>query len=154
MRTEGLVEKVASLAAPVAEGLGLELVDVEYAVEQGTKVLRIYIDKPGGVSIDDCTDVSREMGTILDVEDLIHERYSLEVSSPGLDRKLTKEKDFIKYAGKKVKIITKEAIEGRKNFKAAIIGAGGGMVSVKDSDGRTWSIALVNIEKARLVVEI
>ncbi len=138
----------------MAGGLGLELVDVLYTTEHGRRILRIFIDKPGGVTIDDCSDLSRELGTVLDVEDPIPQSYTLEVSSPGLDRLLTKEKDFLRFAGKKVKLRTKEAIEGRKNFKASIEGVEGGRVTLKDADGRIWEIMLSNIEKARLEIEI
>ncbi|MBI5344960.1 MAG: ribosome maturation factor RimP [Deltaproteobacteria bacterium] len=154
MKREDVVPRVVELAVPVAEGKGIELVDVEYAVETGVRVLRIYIDKPGGVTLNDCAEVSRELGTALDVENLLTERYSLEVSSPGLDRKLTKEKDFVKYAGRNVKIVTKAAVDGRKNFKASIAGAEGGVVTVKDPEGKVWTIALSNIASARLIVEI
>jgi ribosome maturation factor RimP len=154
LRIEGLEDRIKGLAEPVAEGLGLELVDVVYATEYGKRILRVFIDKPGGVTIDDCSDLSRELSTVLDVEDPIPQSYTLEVSSPGLDRLLTKEKDFLRFAGKKVKIRTKEALDGRKNFKATITGVENGKVLLKDADGKTWEIMLSNIEKARLEIEI
>ncbi len=154
MKIEGLEDRIKGLAEPVAEGLGLELVDVVYATEYGKRILRIFIDKPGGVTIDDCSDLSREFSTVLDVEDPIPQSYTLEVSSPGLDRLLTKEKDFLRFAGRKVKIRTKEALDGRKNFKATVTGVENGKVLLKDADGKTWEIMLSNIEKARLEIEI
>ncbi len=154
MKIEGLEDRVRALAEPVVEGLGIEVVDVVYTSEYGRRVLRIFIDKPGGVTIDDCSTVSRELGTVLDVEDPIPQRYTLEVSSPGLDRLLVKERDFQNSIGKKVKVRTKEAIEGRKNFKAAVAGVEKGMVFLKDADGKNWEIALSNIDKARLEIEI
>ncbi len=154
MKIEGLEDRIRGLAEPVAEGLGLEFVDVVYTTEYGKRILRVFIDKPGGVTIDDCSNLSRELGTVLDVKDPIPQSYTLEVSSPGLDRLLTKEKDFFRFAGKKVKIRTKEALEGRKNFKATITGAENGKVLLKDADGRDWEIMLSNIEKARLEIEI
>ncbi len=154
MKIEGLEDRVRALAEPVVEGLGIEVVDVVYTSEYGRRVLRIFIDKPGGVTVDDCSTVSRELGTVLDVEDPIPQRYTLEVSSPGLDRLLVKERDFQKSIGKKVKVRTKEAIEGRKNFKAAVAGVENGMVFLKDADGKNWEIALSNIDKARLEIEI
>lgn len=154
MITEGLVEKVTELAVPVAEGMGLDIVDVEYTFDHGRRVLRVYIDKPGGVTIDDCVDFSREFSTVLDIEDPIHERYSLEVSSPGLDRPLVKESDFVRFAGKKARIKTKRPIDGRKNFKATIEGVEEGAVIVVDSECRKWSIPLSEIDRARLEVEL
>lgn len=154
MKIEGLEDKIRALATPVVEGLGMELVDVVYTTEHGARVLRVFIDKPGGVTVDDCSDVSHELSTILDVEDPIPQRYMLEVSSPGLDRPLIKEKDFIRYIGRKVRIKTKEPLEGRRNFKAAIDSVEGGCVSVTDFDGKKFEIPLSSIDKAKLEIEI
>lgn len=154
MKVEGLEDKLKALAAPVVEGLGMELVDLVYASEHGSKVVRLFIDKPGGVTVDDCSDVSREFGTVLDVEDPIPQRYVLEVSSPGLDRPLVREKDFTRYIGKRARIKSKQPIEGRRNFKAVIDGVAEGKVLVTDFDGRRFEIELTNIEKARLEIEI
>ncbi len=142
------------MAEPLLTDLGFELVDVVFATEYGRKVLRFFIDKPGGVTIDDCTQASRDLSTLLDVQDPIPQRYTLEVSSPGLDRPLVKEKDFIRYAGKKVKIKTKEPIEGRRNFKATIDSVGDKSISVTDFDGRRFVIELAQIDRARLEIEI
>lgn len=154
MKIEGLEGKLMALAQPVVDGLGMELVDVAFVTEHGRRVLRVTIDKPGGVTVDDCGDVSRELGTILDVEDPIPQRYTLEVSSPGLDRPLLSEKDFIRFTGKKARIKTREAMEGRKNFKATIEAVEGGRVKVTDFDGKVFEIPLSNIDRARLEVEI
>ncbi len=153
MKIEGLEGRVSALAGPVVEGLGLELVDVAFATEHGRRILRVTIDKPGGVTVDDCGAVSREIGTILDVEDPIPQRYTLEVSSPGLDRPLLSEKDFIRFVGRKARIKTKEAVEGRKNFKATIDSVEAGQVMVTDQDGRIFTLAISNIDRARLEVE-
>ncbi len=154
LKTEGLPDRVKAVAGPVADDLGLGVVDVVYTNVQDRWVLRIFIDKPGGVTLDDCGSLSRELGTILDVEEVIPRRYSLEVSSPGLDRVLNEEKDFARFAGKKVNIKTKDAIEGRKNFKATLAGVEDGSVVVTDDEGRRWIIAIGNIEKANLVIEL
>jgi ribosome maturation factor RimP len=154
LKVEGLEDKLRALAGPLLTDLGFELVDVVLATEYGRKVLRFFIDKPGGVTIDDCTQASRELSTLLDVEDPIPQRYTLEVSSPGLDRPLVKEKDFIRYTGKKVRIKTKEPIEGRRNFKATIDSVGDGSISVTDFDGRRFVIELAHIDRARLEIEI
>ncbi|MFQ5466216.1 MAG: ribosome maturation factor RimP [Thermodesulfobacteriota bacterium] len=154
MKIEGLTERVRSLAEPVAEGLGLEIVHVEWAVEHGARILRVYIDKPGGVTIDDCSLMSRELSTILDVEDPIPESYSLEVSSPGLDRPLVREGDFARFTGRKAGIRTREPLGGRRNFKVTIDGVEEGVVVATDSEGRRLRIPLSFIERARLVAEV
>lgn len=147
-------ERIAVIAEPILLSLGLELVAVEYLTESGSRILRIYIDKPGGVAVDDCADVSHELSAVLDVDDPIPQRYSLEVSSPGLDRPLVKEGDYVRFAGKKANIRTKEALEGRRNFKVTIEGAAGGVVIVKDSEGRRIELEIANIDRARLEAEI
>ncbi|MDH4227444.1 MAG: ribosome maturation factor RimP [Deltaproteobacteria bacterium] len=146
-------EKVMNLAEPVALELGLEVVDVEFVCEHGW-ILRVYIDSPKGITVDDCGRLSRELSALLDVEDCISGRYSLEVSSPGLDRPLKRPKDFVAAVGKKVKVKTKIALEGRKNFKAAIESASDDGVTLKDSEGRLWKLEYSNIEKARLEIEL
>lgn len=154
MKPEGIEERIKTLAAPVAGSLGLELVDVEFTSEHGRRVLRIYIDKPGGVTVDDCEKVSRELGTILDVEDPIPQSYNLEVSSPGLDRPLKTDKDFARFIGKRAKIKTREPLDGRRNFKAVIDNVSNGEVRVTDFDGKIFTIAIANIDKAKLEIEI
>lgn len=153
MKLEGLEEKIKALAEPVAAALGLELVDLEYKMEHGKWVLRIFIDKPGGVTLDDCSDLSRELSTTLDVEDPIPQSYTLEVSSPGLDRPLVKEKDFKRYIGHKAKIKSKKPLDGRKNFKGTIDGVEEGRIHITDFDGKKFTIELANIDRARLEIE-
>lgn len=154
MKTEGLEDKIKTIAGPVVEGFGLELVDLRFTTGHGRWTLQVFVDKPGGVTIDDCSDVSRELSTALDVEDPIPRSYTLEVSSPGLDRPLVKERDFIRFSGKKARIRTRTDIEGRRNFKAIIDGAESGIVRITDADGRRYEIPLSNIEKANLEIEI
>lgn len=153
MKGTAVEENVRRLAEPFLEGLGMELVDASYAAEHGRKVLRLLVDKPGGITLDDLTAVSREFGVLLDAENAIAERYTLEVSSPGIDRPLLKEKDYARFAGKKASIRTKEAIDGRRNFRATILGAEGGTIRVCDADGREYGILFSNIDKAKLVAE-
>jgi ribosome maturation factor RimP len=149
-----IAERIKVLAEPILDELSIELVDMVYTTERGKRVLRIFIDKPGGVTLDDCSRVSREIGTILDVEDIIQQSYSLEVSSPGLDRPLKREKDFLNAVGKKVNIRTKEALGGRRNFKATLDEVREGKIIITDSEGRDWEIEVQNIEKARCEVVI
>jgi len=157
VKAETLLGKVVRLAAPVVEGAGLELVDVTYAEGHGRAVLRVFIDKPGGVTgvtIDDCAKVSRELGAVLDVDDTLSTRYSLEVSSPGLDRVLKKEKDFLRFSGREVKIRTRAPRDDRRNFKGLIQGVENGGVVIVDSAGRRVAIPLEDIERANLVPEL
>ncbi|HAG51005.1 MAG: ribosome maturation factor RimP [Deltaproteobacteria bacterium GWC2_42_51] len=154
MKGEDIVAQVKELSEPILTQKGMELVDVEYKMEQGSWVLRLYIDKPGGVTVDDCSDVSTELGMLLDVKDIITHAYNLEVSSPGLDRPLTKEKDFLKYTGKKVRIKTKQPISGRRNFSAILDGFSEGKIFLFDSEGKKWEIPFDSVEKARLEYEL
>ena len=154
LKPGSLEEKVKEISEPLIRDFGMELVDVSYLHEFGRWVLRVFIDKPCGVTLDDCGSISRELGTLLDVEDIIPRSYVLEVSSPGLDRPLIKEKDFVNAAGKKINLKTKLPIEGRRNFKAVIVGVTDGKVVLKDSEGKVWEIELSNVDKARCEVEI
>jgi len=147
-------EKIIARAEPLASALGMEIVDVNYVVEHGRRILRVYIDKPEGITVDDCADLSRSLSAALDDDDPIKESYNLEVSSPGLDRPLVKEKDFLRFVGHKAVIRTKSPIDGRKNFKVMLKGLEDGNVVVTDSEGRPWSIHMSNIDRARLEIEL
>src|SRR5580692_8853402 len=103
---EAVAPRVQALAEPLARSLGLELVDIEYLREGPSWILRVFIDKPGGVNLDDCSTFSHALGPALDVDDVVGTTYSLEVSSPGLERPLKKPKDFERFAGKRIKIKT------------------------------------------------
>ncbi len=108
--------RTESLLLPIMEELGYDLVDVEYVKEGSERYLRAYIDKEGGITIGDCEAVSRRMNDLLDEEDFIDESYIFEVSSPGIDRPLKKEKDYIRNMGKELEIRTYRAIDGKKQF--------------------------------------
>lgn len=113
---------VEEIVEKITEPLGFEIVDVEYVKEAGEYYLRIYLDKEGGISLDDCEQVSRKLSEQLDKEDPISENYFLEVSSPGLDRPLKKEKDFIRYQGRDVEIKLYKAVDGVKQFEGELVG--------------------------------
>lgn len=113
---------VEEIVEKITEPLGFEIVDVEYVKEAGEYYLRVYLDKEGGISLDDCEQVSRKLSEQLDKEDLISENYFLEVSSPGLDRPLKKEKDFIRYQGRDVEIKLYKAVDGVKQFEGELVG--------------------------------
>jgi ribosome maturation factor RimP len=122
-------------------------------------VLRLFVDKPGGIMLDDCATVSRELSEILDVEDFIRERYTLEVSSPGLNRPLKKEADFIRYQGRLVKIRTfemlaDEAGNRRKTFLGDLVGLADGVVTLQLREGQTACIPFNQIAKAHLEFEL
>lgn len=115
-RREEYEQKTEQLLEPIVVGKGFELVDVEYVKEAGTWYLRAYIDKPGGITVDDCEAVSREFSDILDEKDYIEDSYIFEVSSPGLGRPLKKEKDFQRSLGEEVEVRTYRAIDRQKEF--------------------------------------
>lgn len=144
------VEKVRSLIAPVLETLGYELIDVRQVSELGRNILRVCIDCEGGVKLADCERVSREIETLLEVEGDIRDRYSLEVSSPGLNRPLVKETDFVRFAGKVAAVKTREPIDGRRNYKGMLKGVEEGR-AVMVIDGQEYRVPLDLIEKAHLV---
>ncbi len=150
--------RVKELAEPLAVSLGLELVDVEYRQEGGRMVLRLFIDREGGVTLDDCAAVSRELAEILDVEDFIHSRYNLEVSSPGLDRPLKKTEDYQRFTGRLVKIRTFELLQDdegnkRKTFTGELLGLEEGVVRLRLKEGQTAGIPLEKVAKANLEFE-
>ena len=152
-RQREILQAVSNIIEPVINDLGYELLDLEYIMERGRWVLRVYIDKEGGIGVNDCVIVSKEVSPILDVEDPIDGSYILEVSSPGLNRPLTKERHFVWAIGKKVRIKTDLPIEGRRNFKGLLEDFRDGTIYL-NIDGKIFSLSYDNIEKANLVYEI
>lgn len=149
---EKVIDNVREILDSLLLEEGLELVDIQYRREGRGKVLRIYIDKLGGVTIGDCTKISRELGTLLDVNDIVTGPYTLEVSSPGLDRTLKKPRDFERFKGKKVKIKTKKEIQERKVFIGRLLDFINGVAQV-EVDGHTYFIPHNEIEKANLELD-
>ena len=145
-----IVSKACELIEPLCDSECVELVHVEYQREAGGRILRIYIDKPGGVTLDDCVGISRQAGDILDVSFENDVPYNLEVSSPGFDRPLVKLKDFERFKGKQVKIRTDQPLNGQKNFKGTLLGISDDHVNVS-MDNKTVKIPFKEIIKARLV---
>lgn len=141
-RTEGLL-------LPILADLNFELVDVEFVKEAGNWNLRAYIDKPGGITIDDCEKVSRTLSDVLDREDYIEEAYYLEVSSPGLTRPLKKAKDYDRNIGRPVDIKLFRAVEGCKEFTAILASYTDDTVCVTLEDGKELTIAKKNISLIR-----
>ena len=152
------LEHVRQIAERVTASQGLELVDVEFRGGGKARLLRLFIDKPGGVTHEDCAFVSRELGTILDVEDAIPGgSYTLEVSSPGLDRKLVKAADYERFAGSRVRLSTRQPVEGSRHFEGRLQGLRNGRVALevgsKKATPHAVEIELGNVERADLVPE-
>ena len=155
-----VVDAVRELAGRVAAGYGLELFDVQFRREAAGMVLRVLIDRPGpaataedSVSVQDCAHVSRDLSALLDVEDVIPNAYTLEVSSPGLDRPLRREDDYRRFAGRRAKLVMREPVDGQGFFKGRLGGVDGGAVLIEGDDGRRHRVPLDVISRANLEVE-
>jgi ribosome maturation factor RimP len=153
-----VIEKITEIAEPLVASLGMELVEIEFKREGRAMVLRLFVDREGGVMLDDCAQVSRELSEILDVEDFIPGHYTLEVSSPGLNRPLTKESDYGRYKGRLVKIrtyglLSDDAGNSRKTFTGELLGLEDGIVRLKLKEGQTAGVPLDKVAKANLEFE-
>jgi len=159
-------DRVRGIADRVASSVGLEVVEIEFRGGGKSRMLRVFIDKPGGVTHEDCAGFSREFGTILDVEDAVPGgMYVLEVSSPGLDRKLNRAADYERFTGSRVKLMTREPVNGNRHFEGRLESFMNGRLTLNLSEARkkrrveagtpqTLEIELANVEKANLVPEI
>jgi ribosome maturation factor RimP len=155
-----VVDQVRALAARVAAGYGLEIFDVQFRREAGGMVLRVQIDRPGpaaraeeSVSVDDCAHVSRDLSAVLDVEDVVPASYTLEVSSPGLDRPLRGAGDYRRFAGRRAKLVMREAVDGQTFFRGRLGGMEDNLVVIDADDGRTHRVPVEVITRAHLEVE-
>ncbi len=160
MAAADVVEQVRTIAGRVAASYGLEVFDVTFRREGVGMVLRVQIDRPGpsanaedSVSVKDCADVSRDLSAILDVEDTIATAYTLEVSSPGLDRPLTRANDYQRFAGRCAKLVMREPVDGQKYFKGRLGGLEDDHVVIEGEDRRTHRVPLGVIARANLEVE-
>jgi ribosome maturation factor RimP len=151
-KTHNTAVEVASLVEPILQEMAFELVDVEFLHSQGRWVLRLTIDREGGVTIDDCARVSRELGDLIEVKDLILQRYVFEVSSPGLDRPLKKEKDLLRAVGKRVKVKMKTPIQGRRNYSGYLIDFADGTLYLRVEKGDV-ALPWQQVQKANLIYE-
>jgi len=147
-----IVDHVRAIADPILSNEGMELVEIEYRRESKGWVLRLYIDKVGGATLDDCTRISQEVGRSLDVEDFISTPYTLEISSPGLSRPLKKEKDFMKYRNQMIKVKTVDPIENRRQFNGKLLGISEDRIEI-EMDGGIFQISLSNVAKANLEID-
>ena len=155
-----IVSQVRSIANRVAASYGLEIFDVSFRREGPGMVLRVQIDRPGpaataeeSVSVADCANVSRDLSAILDVDDVVAAAYTLEVSSPGLDRPLTRPDDYERFAGRFAKLVLREPVDGQKYFKGRLGGVDDGHVLIDGEDRRTHRVPLDIIARANLEVE-
>ena len=149
----GLISELWRLIEPVLEPEGLELVELEFKRDGSRSVLRLFIDRPNGVTLEDCELISRQVSALLDMEDPIEHRYFLEVSSPGINRVLRKEKDFIRFAGSQIRVKTRRKLGGRRNFLGTLKGVENSMI-ILDVDGCRIELAQEDIEKARLELPV
>ena len=147
---QGVIRQIAKLAEPLCDSEGLELVHIEYQRESAGRILRLYIDRPGGISIDDCVNVSRQLNDLLDVNFEDIGPYTLEVTSPGPERPLSKLQDYDRFKGRKAKIKTRQPIHEQKNFTGIIIGTSAEQIKIS-SNAKTVVIPFGLIAKARLV---
>lgn len=144
-------EQLTELLSPTVEALGYELVGVEYHPNSVNALLRVYIDKADGIELDDCVAVNEQVSGILDVEDPINGKYTLEISSPGLDRPLFNLADFQRFIGSQAKIRLSRPIERQRNFKGEIIAVNDPIITVKEADGKQTELDINFIEVARLI---
>ncbi len=153
-RTATALEKVQEIAERVASSEGLEVVDVQLLGGGGHRVLRLFIDKPEGVSHADCENVSQQVGTILDVEDVIPGgRYTLEVSSPGVERRLSRPGDFERFMGQKIKVILRQPVDERRQWIGKLASFTDGIITLEPVSGPTVQFPLEQVEKANLKYE-
>ena len=145
--------RTEELITPILDRMNFELVDVEYVKEGGTWYLRAYIDKEGGITVNDCEAVAREMNEILDREDFVEDSYVFEVSSPGLGRPLKKEKDYIRSMGKEVEIQTYRAINREKEFYGILSAYDENTVTIKTEDGTEMTFEKSDIALIRLAFD-
>ncbi|HWS53352.1 MAG TPA: ribosome maturation factor RimP [Pyrinomonadaceae bacterium] len=146
--------RVRELAERVASERGLELVHAEVAGGARTPIVRVFIDKPDGVTHEDCTEVSHHLGALFDVEDFIPSSYTLEVSSPGLERGLYKREDYERFAGKPAKLKSRVAVGGQRNFTGRIVGVEGDSVVFDDKTNGRVLIPLEGVAKANLEIDV
>lgn len=150
--TSPVMKEVTALIEPILDEMEIELVDIEYLSEQGRWILRVYVDKSGGITLDDCARVSREIGDLIEVKDIFHQGYVLEISSPGLNRRLKKEKDFERAVGKNLKIRMATSLKGQRNFRGSLQSFQDGILCLNVKDDLIL-LPYVDVEKANLVYD-
>lgn len=154
MRRQEIAQQVEALATPIGTRMGLEVVDVELCGEGRHQVVRVLVDRDGGVGVEDCARLSEALSRELDLYDLPIGAYTLEVASPGLDRALRKPAEFVQFSGRTVAVTTYGPVGGQRRFRGRLLGLVDGRVSVRLEDGREVRLGLDEIAQARLVVEM
>jgi ribosome maturation factor RimP len=153
-RQEGTVERVRSVALRVTADRGFELVDIELKQAKSEKLVRIFVDRPGGIGLEDLQSVSEEVSAILDAEDPIEGHYTLEVSSPGLDRPLRGEADYRRFVGRLANLSSYEPVDGRRHWTGRIVGCDDGIVTLElDGEKASARVPLAKLSHGRLEVE-
>ncbi|HEY7287871.1 MAG TPA: ribosome maturation factor RimP [Vicinamibacterales bacterium] len=158
--THDVVDRIRAIAERVAGSFGLELFDVQFRREGAGMVLRVQIDRPGpaataeeSVSVDDCANVSRDMSAVLDVEDVVPTAYTLEVSSPGLDRPLRRADDYARFAGRRARLVMREKVDGQTFFLGRLAGIDGDAVLLDGDDHKRHRLPLGAVTRANLEVD-
>jgi ribosome maturation factor RimP len=154
MASSSVADRVQAIAERVAIDHGLELVHAEVAGPDNKPIVRIFIDKPNGVTHQDCSEVSLHVGTVLDVEDFIHASYTLEVSSPGIERGLYKRQDYERFAGSLAKLRTRKPINGQRNFRGRLLGIDGEDILVEDRTSGRVRVPFEVVAKANLEMDV
>jgi ribosome maturation factor RimP len=154
MASTSVADRVQAIAERVAIDHGVELVHAEVAGPDNKPIVRIFIDKPNGVTHQDCSEVSLHVGTILDVEDFIHASYTLEVSSPGIERGLYKRQDYERFAGSAAKMRTRKPVNGQRNFRGRLLGIDGEDILFEDRTSGRVRIPFEVIAKANLEMDV
>jgi ribosome maturation factor RimP len=154
MSKEAIVNQITEIAERVAEPENIEVVDVEVLGAGKARLVRIYIDKPDGISHKECEFISQQVGAILDIEDVVPGgSYTLEVSSPGLERKLKKPKDFERFVGQKAKIVLREPVENQRRWEGTLAGYSDGLVALEPAAGKVIHFSLAQVQQANLKFE-
>jgi ribosome maturation factor RimP len=151
---QAVAEKIQEIADRVGASEGIEIVEVQLLGGGKQQMVRIYIDKPEGVSHADCELISEQVGTILDVEDVVPgEHYTLEVSSPGVERRLSKARDFERFTGQKVKLVLREPVENQRRWEGVLTGFADGVITLETAPGKSIHVPLAQVDKANLKFE-
>lgn len=154
LERSGLLDKINELSERAATGTGIEIVEIQLRGAGKARLLRVYIDKPEGVTHGDCELISERLGALLDAEDaVLDEGYTLEVSSPGVERKLSKPRDFERVVGQKIRLTLREAIDGQQRFEGKLTGFAGDVLELEIAPEHTLRIPREQVQKANLKFE-
>ncbi len=151
--SSAVISKIEAVAERVGQSEGIEIVEVELKGGGKSRLLRIFIDKPEGVTHTDCELISHQVGTILDVENLLPGTYTLEVSSPGVERKLLKYRDFERFQGKKIKAILREPVENSRRWEGTLASCADGLITLEIAEGKSIQFPFEQVETANLKFE-